>query len=95
MTEKILVSRNKIKCRYIFTLHYMKTKKLFMYTHFERKASKRVARPRRRRSPTNEVSGTRSITLDLFPSPYLRQTFTLFTTLLRARSGQLSFVERS
>lgn len=40
----------------------------------------------------NEVSGTRSITLDLFlSSPYLRQTFTLFTTLLRARSGQLSF----
>lgn len=44
----------------------------------------------------NEVSGTRSITLDLFlSSPYLRQTFTLFTTLLRARSGQLSFVEWS
>lgn len=44
----------------------------------------------------NEVSGTRSITLDLFlSSPYLRQTFTLFTTLLRARSGQLSFIEWS
>lgn len=40
----------------------------------------------------NEVSGTRGITLDLFPtSPYLRQTFTLFTMLLRARPGQLSF----
>lgn len=43
---------------------------------------------------TNEVSGTRGITLDLFlSSPYLSQTFTLFTSLLRARSGQLSFVK--
>lgn len=59
---------------------------------YERRAS--AGRQRRRRLP-NEVSGTRSITLDLFsPSPYLRQTFTLFTTLLRARSGQLSFVDR-
>lgn len=61
--------------------------------HFVRKAGRRRAAAGTRLP--NEVSGTRGITLDLFPaSPYLRQTFTLFTMLLRARSGQLSFVRQ-